>query len=203
MALRGDGFYFFVNSEEDANRVFEREIGASFHIIAKDAKLQVAFKKNRVHRYRLIGYEARDVKDKDFRNNAVDGGEIISGKSVTSIYEIELAKAESVKEFQESLGTVTVRFQNIENNQWEEDTVAIAGKSQVVNQPKDNPYFYLAYSVATFAEIMRKSPYVKPNAIDQIETYVKKISEELVLNDQVKDLLKNIQLYQKLTVKDK
>jgi len=203
LALRGDGFYFFVNSEEDANRVFEREIGASFHIIAKDAKLQVAFKKNRVHRYRLIGYEARDVKDKDFRNNAVDGGEIISGKSVTSIYEIELAKAESVKEFQESLGTVTVRFQNIENNQWEEDTVAIAGKSQVVNQPKDNPYFYLAYSVATFAEIMRKSPYVKPNAIDQIETYVKKISEELVLNDQVKDLLKNIQLYQKLTVKDK
>lgn len=203
LALRGDGFYFFVNSEEDANRVFEREIGASFHIIAKDAKLQVAFKKNRVHRYRLIGYEARDVKDKDFRNNAVDGGEIISGKSVTAIYEIELAKAESAKEFQESLGTVTVRFQNIENNQWEEDTVAIAGKRQVVNQPKENPYFYLAYSVATFAEIMRKSPYVKPNAIDQIETYVKKISEELVLNDQVKDLLKNIQLYQKLTVKDK
>ena len=203
LALRGDGFYYYVNNEEDVKRVFEKEIGASFNVIAKDVKLQVAFKENRVLRYRLIGYEAREVKDKDFRNNAVDGGEIISGKSVTAIYELELAKAESAKEFQESLGTVTVRFQNVENNQWEEDAVAITGKIQMVASPKENPYFYLAYCAATFAEIMRKSPYVNPNAIGQIEDCVRRVSEELVLNDQVKDLLKSIQAYEKLMVKDK
>lgn len=203
LALRGDGFYYYVNNEEDVKRVFEKEIGASFNVIAKDVKLQVAFKENRVLRYRLIGYEAREVKDKDFRNNAVDGGEIISGKSVTAIYELELAKAESGKEFQESLGTVTVRFQNVENNQWEEDAVAITGKIQMVASPKENPYFYLAYCAATFAEIMRKSPYVNPNAIGQIEDCVRRVSEELVLNDQVKDLLKSIQAYEKLMVKDK
>ena len=64
-------------------------------------------------------------------------------------------------------------------------------------------YFYLAYCAATFAEIMRKSPYVNPNAIGQIEDCVRRVSEELVLNDQVKDLLKSIQAYEKLMVKDK
>jgi Ca-activated chloride channel family protein len=202
LALRGDGFYYYVNSEEDVNRVFAKEIGASFSVIAKDVKLQVAFKENRVTRYRLIGYEAREVKDKDFRNNAVDGGEIISGKSVTAIYELELAKAESAQAFLESLGTVTIRFQNIETNEWEEDAVAITGKIQNTVSVKENPYFYLGYCAATFAEIMRKSPYVKGTSIGKIEEYVKKVSEELELNNQVKDLLKNIQLYEKLRVKE-
>ena len=40
--------------------------------------------------YRLIGYENRAVADQDFRNNAVDAGEVGAGHSVTALYEVEL-----------------------------------------------------------------------------------------------------------------
>jgi Ca-activated chloride channel family protein len=43
-----------------------------------------------VRSYRLIGYENRAVADHDFKNDAVDGGEIGAGHSVTALYEVEL-----------------------------------------------------------------------------------------------------------------
>ena len=43
-----------------------------------------------VARYRLVGYENRDVKDEDFRNDKVDAGEIGAGHQVTALYEVEL-----------------------------------------------------------------------------------------------------------------
>jgi Ca-activated chloride channel family protein len=47
------------------------------------------FDANKVDRYRLLGYENRDVKDEDFRNDRVDAGEIGSGHTVTALYEIK------------------------------------------------------------------------------------------------------------------
>ena len=162
----------------------------------------MAFQDKRVLRYRLIGYENREVADKDFRNNAVDGGEIISGKSVTAFYELELAKPESAEANLESLGTVTIRYQNIENKNFEEDAVSITGKIQEVMPIKERPYFYLGYCAGAFAEILRKSPYVNPNSISLIEKIVKSASDELDLNNQAKDLLNNIQLFRKLQSKE-
>ncbi len=42
-----------------------------------------------VSRYRLVGYENRDVADEDFRDNSVDAAEIGAGHSVTALYEIK------------------------------------------------------------------------------------------------------------------
>ena len=44
--------------------------------IAKDVKIQVEFDPSQVLRYRLLGYENRAVADADFRNDAVDAGEV-------------------------------------------------------------------------------------------------------------------------------
>src|SRR5262249_55983181 len=49
------------------------------------------FDPHRVSRYRLIGYENRDIADDDFRNDQVDAGEIGAGHQVTAVYEVELA----------------------------------------------------------------------------------------------------------------
>ena len=42
-----------------------------------------------VRSYRLLGYENRAVADSDFRNNAVDAGEVGAGHSVTALYEVQ------------------------------------------------------------------------------------------------------------------
>ena len=36
----------------------------------------------------MIGYENRDVADQDFRNDAVDAGEIGAGYSATALYAV-------------------------------------------------------------------------------------------------------------------
>ena len=59
--------------------MFQEQLTANLEVVAKDVKLQVDFDPAMVARYRLVGYENRDVKDEDFRNDKVDAGEIGAG----------------------------------------------------------------------------------------------------------------------------
>ena len=52
--------------------------------------MQVEFNPAVVARYRLLGYENRDIADEHFRDDTVDAGEIGAGHSVTALYEIKL-----------------------------------------------------------------------------------------------------------------
>ena len=56
--------------------------------VAKDAKVQVEFNPARVARYRLLGYEKRLLRDRDFNDDTKDAGEVGAGHSVTVLYEI-------------------------------------------------------------------------------------------------------------------
>ena len=60
----------------------------AFEPIARDVKIQVEFDPAQVERYRLLGYENRAVADQDFRNDAVDAGEVGAGHQVIALYEI-------------------------------------------------------------------------------------------------------------------
>lgn len=88
LANDGDGQYFYVDSPQEAQRLFVEDLTGTLQTIARDAKIQVEFNSQTVQYYRLMGYENRDVADSDFRNNEVDAGEIGSGHSVTALYEI-------------------------------------------------------------------------------------------------------------------
>ena len=48
------------------------------------------FNPDMVSAYRLLGYEDRDIADKDFRNDKIDAGEIGAGHTVTALYEVVL-----------------------------------------------------------------------------------------------------------------
>jgi len=91
LADKGDGNYYYVDDLKEARRVFVENLTGTLQTIAKDAKIQVEFDSRRVLRYRLLGFENRDVADRDFRNDKVDAGEIGAGHEVTALYEIKLA----------------------------------------------------------------------------------------------------------------
>ncbi len=55
--------------------------------MAKEAKAQVEFNPEVVSRWRLLGYENRDVADRDFRNDRIDAGELGAGHQATALYE--------------------------------------------------------------------------------------------------------------------
>jgi Ca-activated chloride channel homolog len=91
LANRGNGNYYYIDDIAQARRVFQEQLGSMLEMVAKDVKIQVEFDAAVVTHYRLIGYENRDIADRDFRDDRVDAGEVGAGHAVTALYEIALA----------------------------------------------------------------------------------------------------------------
>ena len=64
-------------------------LASTLPVIALNAKVQVDFNRDVVARYRLIGHENRAVADENFRNDAVDAGEIGAGHTATALYAVQ------------------------------------------------------------------------------------------------------------------
>lgn len=84
----GNGTAAYVDTLQEANRLFRDDFSSSFFPIADDVKIQIEFNPARIAEYRLIGYETRILEQADFNNDQVDAGEVNSGASVTALYEI-------------------------------------------------------------------------------------------------------------------
>jgi Ca-activated chloride channel homolog len=88
LAGAGNGNYAYLDSIEEARKVLVREAGSTLVTIAKDVKVQVEFNPKEVAAYRLIGYEDRVLRDRDFNDDAKDAGDIGAGHTVTALYEV-------------------------------------------------------------------------------------------------------------------
>jgi Ca-activated chloride channel family protein len=90
LADRGDGFYAYIDTYEEAVRLFRDELTSSLVTVADDSKSQVTFDPATVSGYRLVGYENRAIADDEFLDDTVDAGDVGAGHSVTALYEVHL-----------------------------------------------------------------------------------------------------------------
>lgn len=88
LAQNGNGTAAYVDTLNEARKLFREDFASSLFPIADDVKIQVEFNPATVSEYRLIGYETRMLAREDFNNDQVDAGEVGSGASVTALYEI-------------------------------------------------------------------------------------------------------------------
>jgi Ca-activated chloride channel family protein len=132
--------------------VFQEDLTANLEVVAKDVKLQVEWDSAMVARYRLVGYENRDIKDDDFRNDKVDAGEVGPGHQVTALYEVELtAKG---KQAHAPIGSVRIRHKAPDGTKATEAAFPMVGgvAASFANSSID---FRFAFAVAAFADILR------------------------------------------------
>jgi Ca-activated chloride channel family protein len=156
LADKGDGNYAYIDSEQQARRVFSEQVNGLLEVVARDMKVQVDFAPDVVKEYRLVGYENRDVADKDFRNDKVDGGEVGAGHSVTALYDVVLKRTDR--------SPITVRVRHKAPERTGADAATEYSESL---SPKDIAHSFdeaprdmrFAVAVAGFAEVLRKSPY--------------------------------------------
>jgi len=187
LANSGDGAYVFIDSEAEARRVFVEEMAATLQTVAKDAKIQVEFDPARVRRYRLIGYENRDVADKDFRNDKVDAGEVGSGQAVTALYEIELERPSARAA---DLGTVYVRYRNTDTGRIEEISTRMRADVISPKPVNERPRLFLAACAAETAEVLRGSEHAKGGTLDAVERVMVSVANALPLDAKVAELLR-------------
>jgi Ca-activated chloride channel family protein len=152
LADDGDGFYAYVDTQEEAEKLFVNDLTGTLQAIAMDAKVQVEFNPEVVTRFRLIGYENRALDDEDFRDDTVDAGEIGAGHSVTALYEVKLDdNAEG------NLATVFLRWQDPDTQEVIEISRSIRSSDLATSFSETSRTFKLAVLVAEFAEILRES----------------------------------------------
>ncbi len=153
LADKGNGNCFYVDSYKEAKKVFETQLTGTLEVIAKDVKLQVEFNPVAVRRYRLLGYENRDVADRDFRNDKVDAGEIGAGHNVTAVYEVELTQ-----DTKEPLATVRVRAKAPNGTEASEQAFPFQRSLLRPSLEAASPDFRFAVAVAATGDILRGNP---------------------------------------------
>jgi Ca-activated chloride channel family protein len=156
LADDGDGFYAYVDTNKEAERLFVDDLTGTLQTIAMDAKVQAVFNPEVVTRFRLIGFENRALEDDEFRDDTVDAGEIGAGHSVTALYEVKLA--------QQAIGEIAMfhlRWKDPDDHEVHEISRSIATSDLAQSFEQTPPPFRLAVMVAEYAEILRESYWAK------------------------------------------
>lgn len=163
LADNGNGTYAYIDDLDEARRLFVDELTSTLQVIALDAKVQVDFNPDVVARYRLIGYENRDVADEDFRNDAVDAGEIGAGHSVTALYSVQLYPNANGR-----IATLQLRWQDPDNYAVQEINGNFNTWDLAPTFESTAPRYQLAVVAAQYAEVLRLSPYAAHTSIRQV-----------------------------------
>jgi Ca-activated chloride channel homolog len=160
---KGNGHYAYVDTLAEARRIFVDNLTGNLQVIARDVKIQVDFNSKAVRSYRLIGYENRNVADKDFRNDQVDGGEVGAGHSVTALYELKLWPKKVGM-----LATVRVRYKDPDFDKVTEVAHKVKSADAVRSFKLASPSFRLAATVAEFAEVLRASYWARGRKMSDV-----------------------------------
>lgn len=168
LANKGDGNSYYIDSPKEADRVFGAKLLSTLQSVARDVKLQVEFHEDAVLSYRLIGYENRDIADKDFRNDAVDAGEVGMGHSVTALYELVMRDNPKGK-----LATVRIRSKKPGPDRPATEVNFAVPQSVMRSEWADASRSYrIALGAASFAEVLRRSPHVSELTLADVEKMV-------------------------------
>jgi len=153
LSSKGNGNYYYLDSMNEAKKVFVRELTGTLVTVADDVKVQLEFDPSQVASYRQIGYEHRALANEDFKDDTKDAGEIGSGQSVTALYEITPARCAR----RGAIATLRIRYKQ----------PGAATSEQVDNPIVDEgktawdatPDMQFAAAVAEFGMLLRDSKY--------------------------------------------
>ncbi|GAA3775188.1 vWA domain-containing protein [Flavobacterium ginsengiterrae] len=184
LADKGNGNYAYIDNIQEANRFLGKEFKGSMFAIAKDVKIQIEFNPKQVQAYRLIGYENRKLRPEDFKNDAIDAGELGSNHTVTALYEIipagvksdylnvqpdelKYTKTEtSSNNYNSELATIKFRYKKPDGEKSIEMVQTIDNKSVALDKASDDLKFSSA--VAWFGLKLRDSKLIADKSSDEI-----------------------------------
>jgi Ca-activated chloride channel family protein len=186
LADKGDGNYAYVDDLSEAKRVFVENLTGTLLTVASDAKVQVEFDPAVVSRYRLLGYENRDIADDRFRDDSVDAGEIGAGHSVTALYEIKVQERPVRRR---PLATLRLRYLSKRQGEVVETTREIHQREMAPTWEAASRELKLAAVVAEFAEILRGSYWAKDGDLQALFVRSQQLSAEFAGNQEVAELV--------------
>ncbi len=174
LADRGDGRYAYVDTIEEARRIFVEGLAGTLQTVAKDAKVQVEFDPKVVQSWRLLGYENRDIADERFRDDTVDAGDIGAGHSVTALYEVKLTDR---PDRGRPVAMVRLRWYSKAGERVIESAQALPVGRLAARWQDASPAFRLATLAGQFAEILRGSHWAKGESPAEVARLARELAD--------------------------
>lgn len=176
LSQAGNGTAAYIDTVQEARRLFRDDFSSSFFPIADDVKIQIEFNPSQIAEYRLIGYETRLLDQADFNNDQVDAGEVSSSASVTALYEVTLVGGPVAIEplrYQtptdgeydgvlNELAYLSVRYKLPGEDASELIGRAITNDDRTDTLAKAPESTRWALAVAGFGQLLRGDPYIEP-----------------------------------------
>lgn len=175
LADKGNGNYGYIDTLDEANKLFQKDLTGTLFAIAKDVKIQIEFNPELVAEYRLIGYENRVMENEDFEDDTKDAGELGVGHTVTALYEIVPVSGVNLENVDNDLSVVRLRYKEIDENESSEIVEKVNNHDFVDGFDKDMAW---AMAVAEFGMILRGSEYKGDSNIDHVKEVVNQCLEE-------------------------
>ncbi len=175
LANQGNGRYAYVDDLEEARRIFVEKLTGTLQTLAAEARSQVEFNPKLVSRYRLLGYENRDIADERFRDDTVDAGEIGVGHTVTALYELKLIRQPRGRE---AVATLRLRYGSIQQGKMVELERRVTGADFSHRWKKASPALRLTSLVAEWSEILKGSFWAKDGDLDDLLRRAQEVSVE-------------------------
>lgn len=165
LADRGNGQYAYIDTKEEASKIFTNELAGTLYTIAKDVKLQLRFNPKNVASYRLIGYENRLLAKEDFDDDTKDAGELGAGHSVTALYEIVPIGG---LEARHALATLELRYKMPDEEQSYLMQEPLTQQWRPLENTSDD--FRWAAALAGCSLLVKDSPHKGTASFEMIET---------------------------------
>ncbi len=178
LAGKGNGNYAYIDTLREAHKSFVEQMGGTLVTVAKDVKIQIEFNPAAVKAYRLLGYEKRHLEAKDFHDDKKDAGEMGAGHVVTALYELvpagavdpAVGKVDGLRYQKEPDAKSAVKSDKaseafvlkLRHKKPDSDTstlreIPVSNVSK--GYEKSSEDFRFAAAVASFAMLLRDSPY--------------------------------------------
>jgi len=177
LANKADGTYHYIDTPSEARRIFVENLTSLLASVARDAKIQVEFDRDKVLSYRLLGFENRAIADEDFRDDTRDAGEVGAGQSSTALYEVTLDR--SWDRGRGPIATATLRYRRPASERITETWASLHADDVERSFRDANPHFRLAVVAAEFAEVLRDSPFVEDRSMEELSYQADRVADEL------------------------
>ena len=188
LTRNGDGRYAFLNSAEDVETNFLRQLTGALNVAAKNVKVQITFNPERVDRYRQIGYAKHQLKKEQFRDNRVDAAELAAEESGSALYLIATNPNGSGP-----VGELAIRFQSPETGRYEELSWPLPYSGPAADLEQVSAGTQLATAAAFFAERLADIPYSKSVPLGDLEAIVTRHTEAAAWDPAINELKGMIQ----------
>jgi len=190
LADKGDGNYYYLDTQDQAADLLGRNFTVISELAARDVKVQVDFNPKVVRRHRLLGYENRHVADRDFRNDRVDAGEMGAGASVTALYVLELRTPPHARDGR--IAKVRVRYRKPDSRRTREISRTINTGDVRSNLRSLSDATRLAAVAAYYAEWLRDGYIARRYTLDKLAAVARDVHVDVARRRQLDELRKMI-----------